>query len=243
MRAPHWFSIRGFPYHHSASLTKLCHDLAVAETISIDIWSDVVCPFCYLGSRQLALALELFKHHDDVVLNHHAFELDPRTPKNLEGSLAQLVAEKYQMPVERAEALHQRLETQAHELGMTWSFATARPTNTFDAHRLIALAITQGLGHEMTQRLFAAYFSEGRLISDHEQLSRLAEEVGVTDASSLWATDAFTLDVRADEAAAQELGISGVPAVLVDSKFMVLGAQGVEKFVDVLRRAWERRAA
>lgn len=243
VRAPHWFSIRGFPYHHSASPRKLCNDLAVTETLSIDIWSDVVCPFCYLGSRQLILALELFEHRDDVVLNHHAFELDPRTPKNLEGSLTQLVAEKYQIPVERAEALHRRLEAQAHELGMTWSFATARPTNTLDAHRLVALATTQGLGDEMTQRLFAAYFSEGRLISDHEQLSRLAEEVGVTDASSLWATDAFTLNVRADEAAAQELGITGVPAVLVNSKFMVLGAQGVEKLVDVLRRAWERRAA
>ena len=215
----------------------------MTDTFSIDIWSDDVCPFCYLGSRQLALALESFEHRDDVVVNHHAFELDPHTPTNLETSLAQLVADKYAMPVEQAETLHQRIEAQAHELGMTWSMATAKPTNTFDAHRLNALAATQGLSDEMNERLFAAYFSEGRLISDHECLSELAKEVGVTDASSLWATDAYSMDVRADESAAQELGVTGVPAILIDNKFMVLGAQGVEKIADVLRRAWERRAA
>jgi len=214
----------------------------VAAGFPIDIWSDVVCPFCYLGSRKLDLALERFEHRDDVKMNYHAFELDPRTPTNLTTPLAQLVAEKYSMPIERAETLHRRLEDQAQELGMTWSFATAKPTNTFDAHRLIALATTQGLGEEMTLRLFEAYFSEGLLISDQDQLSELALEVGVTDAASLWATDAFTLDVRADETAAQELGITGVPAVLIDNKFMVLGAQGVDEIADVLRRAWERKA-
>jgi len=215
----------------------------VAERFSIDIWSDVVRPFCYLGSRQLSLAIETFEHRDDVVVNHHAFELDPHTPRDLATSLAELVADKYAMPVERAESLHQRLESQAHGLGMTWSMTTARPTNTFDAHRLIALATTQGLGDEMSERLFAAYFSEGLLVSDHECLSELASDVGVTDASSLWATDAFSMDVRADESAAQELGVTGVPAILIDNKFMVLGAQGVDKIADVLRRAWERRAA
>ncbi len=213
------------------------------DAFSIDIWSDVICPFCYLGSRQLAFALETFEHRDDVVVNHHAFELDPHTPKDLATSLAQLVADKYAMPVEQAEVLHHRLEAQALELGMTWSLATAKPTNTFDAHRLIALASTQGLSDEMSERLFAAYFSEGLLISDHERLSELANDVGVTDASSLWATDAYSLDVRADESAAQELGVTGVPAILIDNKFLVLGAQGTEKIADVLRRAWERRAA
>jgi predicted DsbA family dithiol-disulfide isomerase len=215
----------------------------VAERFSIDIWSDVICPFCYLGSRQLALALETFEHRDDVEVRHHAFELDSHTPKDLATSLAQLVADKYAMPVEQAESLHVRLEAQAQELGMTWSLARARPTNTFDAHRLIALASTQGLGGEMSERLFAAYFSEGLLISDHECLCELANEVGVSDAPSLWATDAYSMDVRADERAAQELGVTGVPAILIDNKFLVLGAQGTDKIADVLRRAWERRAA
>jgi predicted DsbA family dithiol-disulfide isomerase len=231
------------PVGGDTTTTELSSDVSVSDRFSIDIWSDVVCPFCYLGSRQLALALEGFEHRDDVLVNRHAFELDPHTPKVLATSLAQLVADKYAMTVEKAEALHQRLESQAHELRMTWSMATAKPTNTFDAHRLIALSSTQGLSNEMSERLFAAYFSEGLLISDHECLSELANEVGVTDASSLWATDAYSMDVRADESAAQELGVTGVPAILIDNKFMVLGAQGVGTIADVLRRAWERRAA
>jgi len=215
----------------------------VTDTFLIDIWSDVVCPFCYLGSRQLALALDAFEHRDHVVVHHRAFELDPHTPTDLTTPLTQLVADKYAMPVERAEALHQRLEREALELGMTWSMATAKPTNTFDAHRLTALATTQGLGDEMSQRLFAAYFCEGRRVSDHDCLDELARDVGVSDSSSLWVTDDFSLDVRADEAAAQEFGVTGVPAILIDNSFMVLGAQGVDSMTDALRRAWERRAA
>jgi predicted DsbA family dithiol-disulfide isomerase len=217
--------------------------LAVATPFSIDLWSDVVCPFCYLGSRQLTRALELFEHRDNVVVRHHAFELDPKSPASFERPLDELVAEKYAMPLERARELHRRLESQAEELGMTWSLAQAKPTNTFDAHRLMALAINQGLGDEMSERLFRAYFCEGLYVSDHEQLNTLAREVGVTDASLLWDTEAFARDVRGDEASAQELGITGVPALLVDNKFMILGAQGVNHVLDVLRRAWARRAA
>jgi protein disulfide-isomerase len=220
----------------------MCDDLAVSAPFSIDLWSDVVCPFCYLGSRQLTDALELFDQRDDVVLRHHAFELDPNSPASFDRTLDELVASKYSMPLERALELHRRLESQAEELGMTWSMATAKPSNTFDAHRLIALAASQGLENEMSQRLFSSYFSEGALLSDHDQLNTLANEVGVLDAPLLWETEAFARDVRRDEASAQELGITGVPALLVDNKFMILGAQGVEHIVDVLRRAWARRA-
>lgn len=146
----------------------------MTDAFSIEIWSDIVCPFCYLGSRQLANALESFDHRDAVVVTRRAFELDPTTPRDVATSLAQLVADKYDMPVERAEALNQRLESQALILDMTWSMATAKPTNTFDAHRLLALASRQGLGDAMSERLFAAYFSEGLLISDYECLSELA---------------------------------------------------------------------
>jgi len=213
----------------------------MAATFSIDVWSDVVCPFCYLGTRQLEKALEQFEHRDEVVISHHAFELDPNTPLGLTQTLEELIAQKYDMPVERARELHHRLQTQAQELGVTMAFDRARPTNTFDAHRLIALSATQGLSATMSQRLFRAYFSEGLLISDHELLNELARDVGVADAPALWESDAFTSEVRDDENTAMELGITGVPALLIDSKFMVLGAQGIEAMLDVLRRAWERR--
>jgi predicted DsbA family dithiol-disulfide isomerase len=213
------------------------------EPFVIDIWSDVVCPFCYLGTRQLAEALSHFEHRDSVELRHRAFELDPSAKLHYDASLEELVAQKYSMPVSSVQTMHVRMQGEARELGMEWSLGTARPTNTFDAHRVIALASTQGLAGQMSERLFRAYFCEGELISNHERLDELADEIGVTGARELWKGDAFTADVRADETAAQELGITGVPCLLLDGKFMVVGAQGSHQILDVLRRAWSRRTA
>lgn len=215
----------------------------MSESFVIDLWSDVVCPFCYLGSRQLATALDQFDHRADVVVRHRAFELDPHAKLAYDRPLAELVAAKYAIPVSQVHTMHDRLLASAEALGMTWSLDTAQPTNTFDAHRVIALASSQGLGDEMSQRLFRAYFSDGQLVSDHETLRSLGEDVGVRDVAALWGSDAFTAEVRADESGALELGITGVPSFLMDSKFMVSGAQGTEQILDVLERAWARRAA
>jgi predicted DsbA family dithiol-disulfide isomerase len=147
------------------------------------------------------------------------------------------------MPVERARALNERLESEAKVLGMTWSMKDARPTNTFDALRLIALSATQGLDDAMSERLFRAYFSEGLLVSDRSVLTSLAIELGVTGIDELWRNDAYFAEVRSDEADAQELGITGVPSLLIDGKFMVVGAQGADQIFDVLERAWARRTS
>lgn len=213
----------------------------MSNALSVDVWSDVVCPFCYLGSQQLTQAIARFEH--DVEVTHHAFELDPNSPASFTESLEELVANKYQMPVERANALHRRLEGQASEVGLTFNFAIARPANSLDAHRLIALATTQGLGEAMSTRLFRAYFSEGLLISDREVLDSLATDVGVRDAFTLWDGEDFVKDVRADEEAAHSLGINGVPAFVIDQRLMVSGAQGVEAIVTALRDAWDTRVA
>ena len=213
----------------------------MAETLFVDVWSDVVCPFCYLGTRQLTGALDGFEHGDDVVLRHRAFELDSHAPRDSGQTLDERLAQKYAMPIERARSLNEKLESDAAALGMTWSMKRARPTNTFDAHRLIALASTQNLGDAMSERLFRAYFSEGHLLGDTDTLSELANDVGVTDADKLWRGDDFAVDVRADEQEANELGITGVPTMLFDDKFMVVGAQGSEQILDVLTRAWARR--
>ena len=124
---------------------------------------------------------------------------------------------------------------------MTWSLAAAQPTNTFDAHRLIALATDQGRGAAAVERLFSAYFVEGLLVSDHDTLCTLASEIGVSGAAELLASDERSDEVRDDEEAAMELGISGVPSMVLDGKFMVSGAQGVDTFLELLRRAWARR--
>jgi predicted DsbA family dithiol-disulfide isomerase len=211
------------------------------EPFVIDVWSDVVCPFCYLGAQQLATALESFEHRSAVVIRPRAFELDPNAPPDYGFNLDELVAHKYGVPIERARTLNERLESDARALGMNWSMLEARPSNTFDAHRLIQLASSQGLGDAMVERLFLAYFSQGVLLSDVENLNSLADEVGVEGAADLWSGDGYSSEVREDEALAQGLGISGVPTLLLDEKFMVVGAQGADQMLDVLQRAWTRR--
>lgn len=218
----------------------MCHDDVVAEPLLIDLWSDVVCPFCYLGSRQLDLALERFEHRDDVVVVQHAFELDPNATPGTVG-LDELLATKYSMSLERSRELHGRLSRQAASMGLDWALDRARSTNTFDAHRLIALATTEGLGAEMARRLHAAYFSDGLLVSEPPILDRLAAEVGVWGSSSLWSSDEFAETVRADERLAHEMGITGVPAFVVDRSYLISGAQGEDAIVDVLVRAWSER--
>jgi predicted DsbA family dithiol-disulfide isomerase len=213
------------------------------DYLFIDIWSDVVCPFCYLGTRQLSSALERFDDRDHVRIRHRAFELDSSAPVDYDLSLPELLAKKYSMPVERARALNDRLESEAKALGMTWSMKDARPTNTFDAHRLLALASSQEKDGAMSERLFRAYFTEGLLLSDHQVLSSLASEVSVEDAESLWTSDLYAGEVRSDEARAMELGITGVPSLLIDGKFMVVGAQGSDHILEVLNRAQARRVS
>jgi predicted DsbA family dithiol-disulfide isomerase len=213
----------------------------VTTDLSIDVWSDVICPFCYLGSRQLAIALEQFEHRDEVVLRHRSFELDPHFNPADNVSVDELVARKYSFSVERARTLHERLEGQARGLGMNWSLATAKPGNTFDAHRLIALASTQGLGDEMNTRLFRAYFSEGALVSDHDTLSKLAGDADVTGVEALWNSSNYADDVRRDEVTAQGLGITGVPAFLIGETLLIVGARGSDELVDALNQAWARR--
>jgi protein disulfide-isomerase len=215
----------------------------MSDDFIIEVWSDVVCPFCYLGTRQLAVALEQFEHREHVTLHHRAFELDPHAKLAYDRPLEELVAAKYGAPITQIRVMHERLMSDARELAMTWSLDRAQPTNTFDAHRVIALASTQGLGDEVSERLFRAYFSDGELVSDHRFLSALATDVGVKGADDLWGNDAFVDVVREDEARAQELGITGVPSLLVDTKFMVVGAQGSAHILDVLQRAWARRSA
>jgi predicted DsbA family dithiol-disulfide isomerase len=213
----------------------------VPEALTIDIWSDVCCPFCALGHRQLLHAVERFEHADHVAIQFHAFELDPRSPASFDRSLSELVARKYGLDHGRAEAFHRGLETEAAQLGLTWDFSTARAGNTREAHRLIAWAARQGRGQAMVERLFAAYFGEGELMSDHETLIALGTEVGVDTPGSAFEDPETLAEVLRDEDDAVELGISGVPATLVDRRFIVSGARSPEEFLGVLQRAWDRR--
>ena len=213
----------------------------MSTVLRIDIWGDVVCPFCYLGKRQLELAVSQFDPTITVEIHHRAFELDVRAPEHYSHSLAELLSKKYGMTVEQAETQNARMESAAAKLGMAWNLDRCQPSNTFNAHRLIALAASQDLQDAMIERLFQSYFCEGGRPADRDLLVALATEVGVTDAIATLESDRFADEVRRDELDANERGITGVPSILIDGRFMVMGAQGADEILSVMERAWARR--
>jgi len=210
-----------------------------AMPLTVEIWSDVVCPWCYIGKRRFEQALEAFQHPDEVTVMFRSFELDPEAPRDPQGSAAERLAAKYGMSVERAEALHAEMTERGAAEGLEFRFDIARGGNTFDAHRLIHLAATYGHQAAAKERLMRAHFSEGEAIADPDTLVRLVAEVGVDadEARDVLASDRFAADVREDELLASQIGIQGVPFFVLDRRFAVSGAQPPEVLVQALERA------
>jgi predicted DsbA family dithiol-disulfide isomerase len=211
--------------------------------MEVDIWSDIACPWCYVGKRRLEAALALFEHRDEVRVRWHSFELDPNAPPEREGDSATNLARKYGMTREKALAgLANMTETAAAD-GLEFRFDRARGGNTFDAHRLTHLALSHDRQDAMKERLMSAYLTEGELISDHATLRRLALEVGLPEepVDDLLAGDLYADEVRSDEYTASRLGITAVPFFVVDRSFGAAGAQSPEYLLEMLRHAWESR--
>lgn len=206
--------------------------------MKIDIWSDVACPFCYIGKRHLEAALEQFPHKNDVQVTWHNFELDPHASRDNKEDQYTLLARKYGMSREQAIENTERVAASGEKAGLAFAFDKVIPTNTFDAHRLIQFAAQHGKQDEMEERLFAAYFMEGKHISNKETLLAIAAELGL-DATEVLNSDAYTKEVRKDEADAQALGIRGVPFFVFDMKYAVSGAQPVTAFTQTLEKVWE----
>jgi predicted DsbA family dithiol-disulfide isomerase len=207
--------------------------------VQVEIWSDVVCPWCAIGKRRFETALAGFEHRAEVEVRYRSFELDPTTPRTVEGNATQRLADKYGVPLAQAEAMQQRVIDQAASEGLDFRFDRARPGNTVDAHRLLHLAADRGLQAELKERLLLAYFTEGEPIGEVDALVRLAGEVGLDEAEarSVLESDAYLAEVRDDQATAQALGISGVPFFVLDRTFGVSGAQPVEVLLGALRQA------
>jgi predicted DsbA family dithiol-disulfide isomerase len=203
----------------------------------IDIWSDVVCPWCFIGKRRLEAALSDFDA--DVDIRWHSFELDPNAAKSLDIPLTEALAKKYGMTRERALQMQTHVTTTAAEDGIEMRFDIAKTGNTLDAHRLIHFAYESDLGDVMKERLLLAYFTEGRAISDRDELASLAGEVGLdTDAvAAMLASDAFTQAVRDDEAQARTLGATGVPFFVIDQRYGISGAQPAATLLQALNQA------
>jgi predicted DsbA family dithiol-disulfide isomerase len=213
------------------------------EPFPVDIWSDVVCPWCYIGKRRFEAALARFDHRDQVEVTWHAFELDPEAPRRPEGTLAESLAAKYGTSLEDAEASHRNLTEMAAGEGLEYHFDRAQRGNTFDAHRLIRMALDQGHQDAMKERLMRAYFTEGEAIADRDTLARLAAEVGIGEeaARAALAGGRYSSEVRGDEHTAARLGIRGVPFFVLDRRYGVSGAQPAEVLLEALNTAWAAR--
>ncbi len=212
--------------------------------MDVEIWSDIACPWCYVGKRRFEAALAEFEHADEVNVTWRSFELDPEAPVEREGDMAVRLAEKYGMTVEQARASQAQLTEVAAGEGLDFHFEIQRSGLTFDGHRVIHLAAEHDLQDPMKERMMRAYFTEGALVGDHATLVALALEIGLDGAEvrETLASQRYADDVRADEVTAGQLGISAVPTFVVDRALGAAGAQPPEQLLGLLRQGWENRS-
>jgi len=209
------------------------------QALRIDVWSDIACPWCWVGKRHLEQAIEAAQRPVEVIW--HAFELDPEAPvKQPEGrDYVQRLADKYSLPKAQAQGMIDQMTERGAGVGLKFRFDRAQATNTFDAHRLLAWAKEQGRQNELKEQLFLAYMNQGQLISDHDVLAQIAEQAGLDGeaAASLLASEALTEHVREDEATAHQLGVRGVPFFVFDQRLGVSGAQPVSVLTEAILEA------
>jgi predicted DsbA family dithiol-disulfide isomerase len=212
--------------------------------LTIDVWSDVACPWCYVGKRRLEAALARFEHAADVQLVWRAFELDPSSPPVRDGDYVERLARKYGTSNVQAQAMIDRMVNTGSQEGLAFDFVNIRGGNTFLAHRLLHLARERGLQDALKERLFRGYFSEGAAVGLPEVALSLAVDVGLDadEASAVVHSDQYSDEVRADQRQARELGVSGVPFFLLDRKYAVSGAQPAELLLSALRQTWQEQA-
>jgi len=210
--------------------------------MQVEIWSDVVCPWCYIGKRRFERALAQFPQREQVTLIWRSFELDPMAPQQYPGTLDEMLSRKYGVSPQQAAAMNARVTGLAAEAGLEYHLRHARPGNTFDAHRLLHFAAERELGDRAAERIMHAYFSEALPVGDRTALARLAPDFGIPEDEARAALDsnAYADAVRADEARAAAFGISGVPFFVFDEKSGISGAQAVEVFAGALEQALAR---
>ncbi len=208
--------------------------------MKVEIWSDVACPWCYIGKRRFEAALAHFAHREQVEVTWRSYQLDPAAPHDPGKTVNEILAQKYGVSLSQAAAMNERVSAIAAQEGLEYHLEQTKYGNTFDAHRLIHLAATHGLQQEAEERLFKAYFTEGRALGSAETLVQIATEIGIDadEARAVLSSDAYADEVRADEQRARAFGVQGVPFFAVDEQYGVSGAQPAELFGEVLERAW-----
>jgi predicted DsbA family dithiol-disulfide isomerase len=206
--------------------------------LTIEIWSDVVCPWCYVGKRRIEKALAAFEHRDEVEVVWRSFELDPNAPPARAKTSAEHLADKYGMTVEQAEGTNDQMTALAASEGLEYHLDRTRGGNSFAAHRLIQRAHEEGHQDAMKERLMRAYFTEGEAIGDRDTLVRLAGDVGI-DGEAALTDEQYAAAVRGDEELAARIGIRGVPYFVLGRRYGVSGAQPSEILLQALDKAWD----
>ncbi|NUU05339.1 DsbA family oxidoreductase [Leifsonia sp. C5G2] len=220
----------------------------MSEPIKIDVWSDIACPWCYIGKRKFEAGSGLFSGAGEgraVEVEYHSFELSPDTPVDFDGSEVDFLAGHKGLPAGQVQQMLERVTGIASSVGLDYDFEHLKHTNTVKAHELLHFAKANGKQLELAERLFRAYFVEGRHVGRIEDLADLAAEVGLDRAEAVAAlqSNQYLTDVRADQSTAIEYGINGVPFFVIEGKYGVSGAQDAQTFAQVLEQVWSERAA
>ena len=207
----------------------------------IDVWSDVVCPWCFIGKRRLEKALEQFEHKDEITVRHRAFELAPDATEIMPTS--KLLAEKYRVSPQDVEAMQANVCAIADGEGLCYNLDETLSGNTFDAHRLLLWAATLGKQDELLEAMYSSYFEKSLPLFSHLDLCFVAESVGMAsvDVMNILESDQFKSEAIADRELATQLGATGVPFFVVDMKYAISGAQPLEAFVQTINTAWSER--
>lgn len=221
-------------------------DEGVSEPISIDIWSDIACPWCYIGKRNLEKGLEAVSGDDDVPqvnITFHSFELSPDTPVDFDGDEVDFLAGHKGMPRAQVEQMLENVTGVARDAGLEYRFDVLQHTNTVKAHELLHHAKANGRQHEMEERLMSAYFTEGKHVGRIDDLVELAVEVGLDADTTRQVLESaeYLSAVRQDQAQARAYGIQGVPFFVIDGQYGISGAQPPAAFENVLRDLWAKR--
>lgn len=215
--------------------------------LRIDIFSDIACPWCYVGKRRLEAALGRFAHRTEVEVVWRAFELDPAAPRSrdLQTPYHERLARKYGTSAAQAQEMIDRMTQVAAADGLDFHFERIRPGNTFDAHRVLHLAHERGVQDAVKERFLRGYLTEGAAIGEPAELVRLAQEAGLdaTEVRETLAGDRYAAEVRADEAEAQSLQIRGVPFFILGGRYALSGAQPCETLLQALNQAFEELVA
>jgi predicted DsbA family dithiol-disulfide isomerase len=209
--------------------------------LKIQIWSDVMCPFCYIGKRKIEEALTQFENKESVAIEWKSFQLDPTSTSQPGNNTIDYLAKKYNRDREWSIAMHENVTQQARAVGLDYHFEKLVLANSFNAHRLSHLAKKYNLGNAFEELLFKAHFTEGRNVDDNATLIELGVEVGLTkeEIESVLNSDAFSKEVSQDLEEAQAIGVTGVPFFVFDNKYAVSGAQATEVFLKTLEKTWE----